>query len=78
MDRLSCKGTAADVADIHYRWMLWLMLFGLIHTYRIWWGNILFFYATLGVILYPLRKLSARVAYRLHVCLGSGSNMSCP
>ena len=61
VDRLSRKGAAADVGDIHYRRMLWLMLFGLIHAYLIWWGDILFFYATLGLILYPLRKLSARV-----------------
>ena len=78
MDRLSRKGTAADVAAIHYRRMLWLMLLGLTHAYLIWWGDILLFYATLALILYPLRKLSARVAYRLQVCLGSGSNMSCP
>jgi uncharacterized protein len=60
IDRLSRKGAAADSADIHYRRMLWLMLFGMIHAYLIWWGDILFFYATLGLILYPLRKLSAR------------------
>jgi uncharacterized protein len=60
VDRLSRKGAGADVADIHYRRMMWLMLFGMIHAYLIWWGDILFFYATLGLILYPLRKLSAR------------------
>jgi uncharacterized protein len=60
VDRLSRKGAAADVADIHYRRMLWLMLFGMIHAYLIWWGDILYYYASLGLILYPLRKLSAR------------------
>jgi len=61
IDRLVRKGAAAEAADIHYRRMLWLMLFGLIHAYFIWLGDILYFYGMLGLLLYPLRKLSARV-----------------
>ena len=60
IDRLSRKGAAADAADIHYRRMLWLLLFGMIHGYCIWMGDILYPYAMLGLILYPLRKLSPR------------------
>jgi uncharacterized protein len=60
IDRLSKKGAAADAADIHYRRMLWLMLFGMMHAYLIWDGDILFYYAVLGLFLYPLRKLSPR------------------
>jgi uncharacterized protein len=60
VDRLSRKGAGAEAADIHYRRMLWLMLFGMIHAYLIWWGDILYYYASLGLILYPLRKLSPR------------------
>jgi uncharacterized protein len=60
VDRLSRKGAAADAADIHYRRMLWLMLFGMIHAYLIWLGDILFWYALAGLLLYPLRKLSPR------------------
>jgi uncharacterized protein len=59
-DRLSRKGAAADAADIHYRRMLWLMLFGMMHAYLVWDGDILFFYAVLGLVLYPMRKLSPR------------------
>ena len=60
VDRLCRKGAAADAADIHYRRMLWLLLFGLIHAYFIWMGDILFPYAMLGLLLYPLRKLAPR------------------
>jgi uncharacterized protein len=60
IDRLSRKGAAADAADIHYRRMLWLMLFGLMHSYLIWDGDILFPYSLMGLVLYPLRKLSPR------------------
>ena len=61
IDRLSRKGAASEAADIHYRRMLWLLLFGLIHAYFIWGGDILFPYAMMGLVLYPLRKLSPRV-----------------
>jgi len=60
IDRLSRKGAAENAADIHYRRMLWLMLFGILHAYLIWDGDILFYYAVLGLVLYPLRKLSPR------------------
>jgi uncharacterized protein len=61
VDRLIRKGAAASAADIHYRRMLWLLLFGLIHGYLIWWGDILYPYAMCGLVLYPLRKLSPRI-----------------
>jgi len=61
IDRLIRKGAAASAADIHYRRMLWLLLFGLIHGYLIWWGDILYAYAMCGLVLYPLRKLSPRI-----------------
>jgi uncharacterized protein len=60
IDRLSRKGAAAEAADIHYRRMLWLLLFGLMHAYLIWLGDILFPYAMMGLLLYPLRKLSPK------------------
>jgi uncharacterized protein len=60
VERLSRKGAGVDAADIHYRRMLWLLLFGMIHAYLIWFGDILFPYAMMGLLLFPLRKLSAR------------------
>src|SRR5882724_2148026 len=60
VERLFRKGAGVDAADIHYRRMLWLLLFGLIHGYLIWFGDILFPYAMLGLLLFPLRKLSPR------------------
>src|SRR5271165_1089071 len=69
IDRLSRKGAAADAADIHYRRMLWLMLFGMLHAYLIWDGDILFYYAVLGLVLYPLRKLSPRALLIAAGCL---------
>ncbi len=46
---------------VYYARMLWLGLFGLVHAYLLWFGDILFYYAVCGLVLYPLRKLSPRV-----------------
>jgi uncharacterized protein len=54
------RGAAADAADIHYRRTIWLMLFGIAHAYLLWWGEILYPYAVLGLLLYPMRRLSTR------------------
>ena len=40
---------------------VWLLVFGLIDTFiLLWHGDILMVYAVAGVLLYPLRKYSAR------------------
>ena len=56
--RAEQRGGGAQVADIYYRRVLWLLAFGLVHAYFLWEGDILYFYAVAGLMLYPLRKLS--------------------
>jgi uncharacterized protein len=51
---------SADGADVHYRRMFWLMLFGAVHAYFLWWGDILYPYALVGLLLFPMRRLSVR------------------
>jgi len=78
VERLSRKGTGVDAADIHYRRMLWLLLFGLIHAYLIWFGDILFPYALMGLLLFPLRKLSSRallIAAGIMMLVMTGDNV---
>jgi len=58
--RAEQRGQGALIADIYYRRILWLMLFGILHAFLIWWGDILYPYALMGLLLYPLRKLSAK------------------
>lgn len=43
-----------------YRRMGWMILFGLIHGYLLWKGDILFLYAVTGLLLYFFRKIRAR------------------
>lgn len=43
---------------LHYRRCFWLLIFGLLHAYLLWYGDILVAYALCGFILYWLRNLS--------------------
>ena len=43
-------------AAVHYRRMLWLALFGVMHALLIWYGDILFIYAICGLVAYLLRR----------------------
>jgi len=44
-------------AGLHYRRMMWLAIFGLLHAYLLWYGDILFTYAACGLLVYLLRRL---------------------
>lgn len=50
------KAKSGKPARVHYRRMLWLAAFGIAHAILLWNGDILFFYATIGIIAYPLRR----------------------
>jgi uncharacterized protein len=43
-------------ARLHVRRMLWLILFGLLHAYLLWYGDILVAYGLCGLLVYPLRQ----------------------
>ena len=50
----------ADFGPIYIRRVGWLMLLGLAHAYLIWFGDILFHYALMGMIVFMFRKLQPR------------------
>jgi uncharacterized protein len=58
IDRAEAKGE--DPASVHYRRMLVLLLFGAIHFYFIWFGDILFGYAMIGMVAYFFRNLAPK------------------
>lgn len=61
-ERMEQAGAGIMAAEVHFRRMLWMMLFGVIHwTLLLWYGEILFAYSLCGLVLFSLRKLSARV-----------------
>ena len=62
------------VAEYYYRRLLWLVAFGLFNAYvLLWFGDILYFYGLIGMLLYPFRKTSAKWLLVLGlVCIGIG------
>lgn len=56
----SATASGRSAAALHYSRMLWLGVFGLIHYYFIWFGDILFLYALCGLLLFVFRNLSVK------------------
>ncbi len=73
--RLESKGGGIQVADLYYRRILWLLLFGIIHVYlMLWYGDILYPYALFGLMLFPLRNVAPKyllMAGLVLLCIGS-------
>jgi uncharacterized protein len=53
--RAEAKGESPR--GLHYRRMAWLLVFGLLHAYGLWVGDILVTYALCGMIVFPLRRM---------------------
>ncbi len=52
-------GRTDSPATIYYRRTIWLIVFGLIDTYLLlWYGDILFLYGMVGLLLYPARNVA--------------------
>ncbi len=55
------EGDRPGPVQTHYRRMFWLFVFGMIHAYFLWWGDILVTYALAGLVIFPFRKLDWRI-----------------
>lgn len=61
LERLVKHHPGLQPADIFYRRMLWLLLFGLVNAFIFLWpGDILYDYALCGLLLFPFRSWSGR------------------
>ncbi|WP_298236801.1 DUF418 domain-containing protein [uncultured Algibacter sp.] len=59
--RLETNGAGITTADIYYRRILWLLVFGLINVWvLLWHGDILFPYAIFALMLFPFRNASIK------------------
>ena len=60
------------VTEYYYRRLLWLLLFGLFNAYiLLWFGDILYFYALCGMVLFVFRKTNPKWLLVLgFVCMG--------
>jgi uncharacterized protein len=58
IDRAEASGRHGDLLQL--RRLGWLLLFGLLHYFLFWWGDILFIYAVAGFIALFLRELPTK------------------
>lgn len=63
----SALATGRPARNLHYRRMTWLLLFGLMHAYLIWSGDILAGYAFTGMLIYWFAGKSTRLLITLAV-----------
>lgn len=75
------RGAGLATADIWLRRCLWMALFGLIHAYFIWEGDILYVYGLVGLGLFVFRVLRPRTllwtaaAVWLFISISTGAGM---
>lgn len=67
IERAEAKG--ANAARTHYARMIWLLVFGLIHLWLIWWGDILSHYALIGMIAFFFRKARVKTLVGVGILL---------
>ncbi len=61
LDRLEKKGAGINAANIYFRRLTWMLVFGLIHGYLLLWvGEILFDYALMGFLVFSFRNMAPK------------------
>jgi uncharacterized protein len=60
MQRALERENSVRAADLLHRRMLWLILFGALHGWLIWAGDILYAYGLFGLLIIPMRNVSPR------------------
>lgn len=63
------EGNRLGPMQTHYRRMLWLFVFGMLHAYFLWWGDILVTYALAGLVIFPFRKLKPALLIGIGVAI---------
>ncbi len=75
LDSLEKKGAGIEAANIYFRRLAWLLVFGLIHAYLLLWvGEILYNYALMGFLVFSFRKMQPKFLILIAVglmCVGT-------
>lgn len=72
LDRLEKRGAGMEAANIYFRRLTWLLVFGLIHGYLLLWrGEILYEYALIGFLVFSFRNLAPKKLILIAVFLFS-------
>ncbi len=63
-DRAEARGLGARVGEIFARRNMWLILFGVLDGYLLWFGDILYWYGVIALLfLYPFRRATPRTLW---------------
>jgi uncharacterized protein len=60
MDRAIARENSVRAGDLMTRRLLWLILFGAVHGWLIWAGDILYAYGLFGLLIVPMRNVAPR------------------
>jgi uncharacterized protein len=61
LDRLEKKGAGINSANVYFRRLTWMLVFGLVHSYLfLWVGEILYNYALMGFLVFSFRNLAPK------------------
>lgn len=60
LERIQEKTKGLKAMDLYARRLLWLFIFGVLHAYFIWDGDILYHYAICGFLLLPFRVIKSK------------------
>ncbi|TPV32818.1 DUF418 domain-containing protein [Paucihalobacter ruber] len=78
--RLIDKGAGISTADVYYRRIVWLLLFGLVNSWLFLWdGDILYAYGLFGFFLFPFRNLRVKnllIITAVLICIGIAWDIS--
>src|SRR4029079_19331024 len=62
------EASGQSPARVHCSRMAWLLVFGLVHFYLIWWGDLLSLSAPVGMIAFLFRRFTVR--HMTHIGIG--------
>lgn len=72
LDRLEKRGAGIEAANIYFRRLSWMLVFGIIHGYLLLWvGEILYNYALMGFLVFSFRSLAPKKLIIIAVVLFS-------
>jgi uncharacterized protein len=74
LERMEAAGRNSDLLQL--RRLFWLMLFGGLHFFLFWWGDILFIYAVAGIIALMMRELSSKTVLTVALVIFLGWHLT--
>ncbi|MCB2061484.1 MAG: DUF418 domain-containing protein, partial [Novosphingobium sp.] len=74
LERMEAAGRNGELLQL--RRLGWLMLFGALHFFLFWWGDILFIYAVVGIVALMMRELAPKTLLIVALTIFMGWHLS--